>query len=35
MGLRVDMNVIANGGLVGIISEAGSNYSIVKTIIER
>ena len=34
-GLKVDMNVIANGGLVGIISETGSNYSIVKTITEN
>ncbi|MGN0318814.1 MAG: rod shape-determining protein MreC [Lachnospira sp.] len=33
-GIAVDMNVIASGGLVGIISEAGSNYSIVKTITE-
>ena len=29
------MNVIASGGLVGIISETGSNYSIVKTITEN
>lgn len=34
-GLKVDMNVIASGGLVGIISETGSNYSIVKTITEN
>lgn len=33
-GIEVDMNVIASGGLVGIISEAGPNYSIVKTITE-
>lgn len=33
-GIEVDMNVIASGGLVGIISETGSNYSIVKTITE-
>ena len=29
------MNVIASGGLVGIISETGSNYSIIKTITEN
>ena len=34
-GLKVNMNVIASGGLVGIISETGSNYSIVKTITEN
>lgn len=33
-GLKVDMNVIASGGLVGIVAEVGKNYSIVKTIIE-
>jgi len=33
-GIQVGMNVIARGGLVGIISETGSNYSIVKTITE-
>lgn len=33
-GIEVDMNVMADGGLVGIITEVGSNYSIVKTIIE-
>ncbi|MDD3240697.1 MAG: rod shape-determining protein MreC [Lachnospira sp.] len=33
-GVEVDMNVIASGGLVGIISEAGPHYSIVKTITE-
>jgi rod shape-determining protein MreC len=33
-GIEVDMNVIAGGGLVGIVSETGSNYSLVKTIIE-
>lgn len=32
-GLKVNMNVIANGGLVGIISETGSNWSRVTTII--
>ncbi|MCI6165307.1 MAG: rod shape-determining protein MreC [Lachnospira sp.] len=33
-GIEVDMNVIASGGLVGIVSEVGNNYSIVKTITE-
>ena len=32
-GMAVDMNVIANGGLVGIITEVGPNYSIVQSII--
>lgn len=34
-GIQVGMNVIASGGLVGIISETGSNYSIIKTITEN
>ena len=33
-GIKKDMNVIAGGGLVGIVSEVGKNYSIIKTIIE-
>lgn len=33
-GISVDMNVVASGGLVGIITEVGPNYSIVKTIVE-
>lgn len=33
-GLETDMNVIAGGGLVGIITEVGKNYSVVKSIIE-
>lgn len=33
-GIKKDMNVIASGGLVGIVAEVGKNYSIVKTIIE-
>lgn len=33
-GIEVDMNVIANGGLVGIITDVGENYSIVRTIID-
>lgn len=34
-GIKVNMNVIAGGGLVGIISEVGSNYAIVKTVTEN
>ncbi len=33
-GIEVDMNVIAGGGLVGIVTEVGDNYSVIKTIIE-
>ncbi|MBR5712534.1 MAG: rod shape-determining protein MreC [Lachnospiraceae bacterium] len=33
-GLAVDMNVLADNGLVGIIIETGRNYSIVKSIID-
>lgn len=33
-GIKKDMNVIADGGLVGIVAEVGKNYSIVKTITE-
>ena len=33
-GIQTNMNVIARGGLVGIITEVGPNYSIVKTITE-
>ena len=33
-GIKKDMNVIAGGGLVGIVTEVGKNYSIIKTIIE-
>ena len=33
-GIQKDMNVIAGGGLVGIVTEVGKNYSIIKTIIE-
>ncbi len=32
-GIKVDMNVIADEGLVGIISEVHNNYSVVTTII--
>jgi len=33
-GLKVDMNVIAGSGLVGIITEVGANWSTVRTIID-
>lgn len=33
-GIKKDMNVIAGGGLVGIVTEVGKNYSIIKSIIE-
>lgn len=33
-GLEVDMNVIAGNGLVGIITEVGDNYAIVRSIID-
>jgi rod shape-determining protein MreC len=33
-GLRVDMNVLAGGGLCGIIYEAGKNYAKVRAIID-
>lgn len=33
-GIEVDMNVIAGGGLVGIVTEVGDNYSVIKTVIE-
>lgn len=33
-GLRVDMNVLAGNGLVGIIVETGKNYSRVRSIID-
>lgn len=33
-GIAANMNVIAGGGLVGIVTDVGPNYSIVKTIIE-
>ena len=33
-GIRVDANVIANNGLVGIVTEVGLNYSIVRAIID-
>ena len=33
-GIKVDMNVIAGSGLVGIITEVGPNYSVVRAIID-
>ena len=33
-GIQKDMNVIAGGGLVGIVSDVGKNYSIIKTVVE-
>lgn len=33
-GIEVDMNVIADGGLVGIVTDVGENYAIVRTIID-
>ncbi len=33
-GIEMDMNVIGDGGLVGIVSEVGENYSIVRSIID-
>lgn len=33
-GIEVDMNVIADGGLVGIVSDVGTNYATVRSIID-
>lgn len=33
-GVQVDMNVIADGGLVGIVTKAGSNWAQVRSIID-
>lgn len=33
-GIAVDMNVIATGGLVGIVTEVGPNYAMVRSIID-
>ena len=33
-GIEVDMNVIAGGGLVGIVTDVGSNYATVRSIID-
>ena len=33
-GIEVDMNVLAGGGLIGIVTEVGANYSTVRSIID-
>lgn len=33
-GIKVDMNVIAEGGLVGIVTDVGANYATVRSIID-
>lgn len=33
-GVRVDANVLAGGGLVGIVTDAGANYATVRSIID-
>ena len=33
-GIRVDMNVLAGGGLVGIVTDVGANYATVRSIID-
>ena len=33
-GIEVDMNVLAGGGLVGIVTEVGANYATVRSIID-
>lgn len=33
-GIQVDMNVIAGGGLVGIVTDVGANYATVRSIID-
>ena len=33
-GIKVDMNVIAGSGLVGIVTEVGKNYAVVRSIID-
>ena len=33
-GIKVDMNVIAGGGLVGIVTDVGANYATVRSIID-
>ena len=33
-GIKEDMNVIAGGGLVGIVTDVGANYATVRTIID-
>lgn len=33
-GVAVDMNVVADGGLVGIVTDVGANYATVRSIID-
>lgn len=33
-GVKVDMNVVADGGLVGIVTDVGANYATVRSIID-
>lgn len=33
-GVRTDMNVVADGGLVGIVTDVGANYATVRSIID-
>lgn len=33
-GVKVDMNVVADGGLVGIVTDVGANYATVRAIID-
>ena len=33
-GIAIDMNVMANGGLVGIVTDVGTNYATVRAIID-
>lgn len=33
-GIQVDMNVVAGGGLVGIVTDVGANYATVRSIID-
>ena len=33
-GIAVDMNVVAEGGLVGIVTDVGANYATVRSIID-
>ena len=33
-GIEIDMNVIASGGLVGLVTEVGSNWAVVRSIMD-
>lgn len=33
-GIEIDMNVIGNGGLIGIVTKVGKNYAVVRSIID-